>query len=61
MQTICMDGQFFKNYLQMVLNGKKMYDEDSNEGYSLAVDVKYPKSSHNLHSDLPFSSERIKI
>ena len=23
MQTICMDGKCFKNYLQMVLNGKK--------------------------------------
>ena len=31
MQTICMDGQCFKNYLQMVLNGKKnvcKFDEE---------------------------------
>ena len=37
------------------------YDEDSNKGYILEVDVKYPKDLHNLHNDLPFSSERMKI
>ena len=36
-------------------------DEDSDKGYILEVDVKYPKKLHNLHSDLPFSSERINI
>ena len=48
----------------MVLNGKnvskfvehfiKNYDEYSNNGYNLEVDVEYPKDLHNLHSDLPF-------
>ena len=66
-----MDGQCFKNYLQMVLNEKKVskfdegfmknYDEDSNKGYILEVDVEYPKDLHNLYSDLPFLSERTKI
>ena len=32
----------------------KNYDEDSNKGYFLEVDVEYPKNLHNLHSDLPF-------
>ena len=55
----------------MVLNEKKNaskfdeefivnYDADSNKRY-LEVDVEYPKDFHNLHSDLPFLSERIKI
>ena len=39
----------------------KNYDEDSNKGYILKVDIEYPKDLHNLHSDLPFLSKRIKI
>ena len=52
----------------MVLYGKKIlkfnedfiknYDEDSDKGYILEVDAEYPK---NLHSDLPFLPERMKI
>ena len=47
-----MCGQYFKNCLQMVLNGKKNvsksneefvknYDEDSNKKYILKVDLEY--------------------
>ena len=39
----------------------KNYDEDSDKGYILEVDVKYPKSLHGLHEDLPFLLERMKI
>ena len=39
----------------------KYYDEDSNKGYILEVDVKYPKNLHGLHGDLPFLPERMKI
>ena len=39
----------------------KNYDEDSDKGYILKVDVKYPKKLHDLHSDLPFVPERMKI
>ena len=41
------DEEFIKNYY-----------EDSN---ILEVDVEYPKDLHNLHSDLPFLSERMKV
>ena len=44
----------------------KNYDENSDKGYFLEVDVEYPKNlfnkvALNLHSDLPFLSERNKI
>ena len=39
----------------------KNYDENSNKGYFLEVNVEYPKNLHNLHSDLPFLPERKKI
>ena len=39
----------------------KNYDEDSDKGYTLEVDVKYPKNFHALHEDLPFLPERMKI
>ena len=39
----------------------KNYDKDSDKGYILEVYVKYPKHLHDLHSDLQFLPERIKI
>ena len=39
----------------------KNYNENDNKGYILEVDVKYPKRLHELHSDLTFLSERMKI
>ena len=44
------DEQFIQNY-----------DEDSDKAYTLEVDVKYPKKLHDLHCDLPFLPERMKI
>ena len=37
------------------------YDEDSDEGYILEVNVEYPEKLFNLHKDLPFLSKREKI
>ena len=34
---------------------------NSNKGYILEVDVEHPKDLHDLHSDLPFLRERMKI
>ena len=39
----------------------KNYNENDNKGYIFEVDVKYPKRLHELHSDLPFLSERMEI
>ena len=39
----------------------KNYNEESDEGYFLEGDVQYPESLHNLHNDLPFLPERMKI
>ena len=39
----------------------KNYNENDMKGYILEVDVKYPKRLHELHSDLPFLSERMEV
>ena len=71
MQTICVDGQCLKNCMQIVLKGKKMlkfneefirnYDEDSDKGYILEVDVEYPQNINYLYCDLSFLPGRMKI
>ena len=40
---------------------KKNYNKESDEGYFLEVDVHYPEKLHELHNDLPFLLEIIKI
>ena len=39
----------------------KSYDEDTDEGYFLEVDVQYPVNLRNLYNDLLFFPDRIKI
>ena len=39
----------------------KIYDEDSDMGYNVEVDVEQPRNLRKLHSDLPFLPERTKI
>ena len=39
----------------------KIYNEESDEGYFLQVDVQYCKKLHKLHNDLPFLPEKINI
>ena len=37
------------------------YDEDSDKGYILEVYVEYPKDLHDLHDDLSYLPEKMKI
>ena len=39
----------------------KHYNENNTKGYILAVDIEYPKRLHELHSHLPFLSERMEL
>ena len=39
----------------------KCYNDYSDEGYFLEVDIQYPENVHNLHNDLTFLPERMKI
>ena len=61
-QPLPVDGfDWIKNLSKIDEDFIKNYDEDSDKGYILEVDAKYPKNLHDLHSDLPFLPERIKI
>ena len=42
-----------KNKLTFNEDFIKNYDEDSDKGYVLEVDIKYLKRPHNLHFHLP--------
>ena len=50
-----------KAFINLIKNFIKNYDEDSDKGYTLEVDVEYPKNLLNLYGDLPFLAERKKI
>ena len=39
----------------------KNYDKDSKKGYTFEADNECPKDFHDLHSDLPFLPEKMKI
>ena len=39
----------------------KNHNEETDEGYFLEVDVQYPEKLHQLHNDLPFLPERMKL
>ena len=39
----------------------KNYNEESDEEYFLEVDAQYPENVNELHNDLPFLPERMKI
>ena len=39
----------------------KSYNEESDEGYFLEIDVQYPEKLYEFQNDLPFSLKRIKV
>ena len=47
-------SQFDKHFI-------KDYNEESDSGFFLEVDVQYIAKLHDLHNDLPFLTERMKI
>ena len=53
--------EWIKNTSQFNEDFIKNYNEESDEGYFLEVDVQYLEKLHELHNDLPFLPERMKI
>ena len=53
--------EWIKDTVQFNEDFIKSCNEESDEGYFLKVDVQYPKKLHELHKDLPFLSERMKL
>ena len=61
-QPLPVDGfDWVKNLSKIDDNFIKNYDEESDKGYIVDVDIEYPRELHDLHCDLPFLSERMKV
>ena len=61
-QELPIDGfRCVKNISQFNEDFIENNNENSNEGYFLEVDIQYPEKLYDLHNDLPFLSERMKI
>ena len=61
-QKLPVDGfKWVKDVSKIEEDFIRNYDEHSDKGYILEVDVEYLKNLHDLHSDLPFLAERMKI
>ena len=50
-----------KDTSQFIGDFIKKHSEESDEGYFLELDVRYLKKLHELHNDLLFFPERMKI
>ena len=50
-----------KIFLNATKGFLKSYNEERDNGYFLEVDVQHPESLHNLHNNLIFLLERMKI
>ena len=53
--------EWIKDTSQFNEDFMKNYNEESNKGYFLKVDVQNLKKLNDLHNDLPYLSERMKI
>ena len=50
-----------RRYFSINEDFMKNYNEESDEGYFIEVDIQYPKKLHELQNYLPFSSEKMKL
>ena len=53
--------KWVKNVFKIDEEFIKNYDKNSDIGYFLKVDIEHPKELHDLHSDLSFLPEKIKV
>ena len=53
--------EWIEDTSQMNKSFIKNYNEESDDGYFLEVDVRYLEKIHERRNNLPFLSERIKI
>ena len=53
--------EWIKDTFQFNEDFVKNYTDENGEGYFLEVDVQYLESFHELHNDLPFLTERMKL
>ena len=53
--------EWIKYTFQLNKDFIKNYNEESDEGYFLEVDVQYLEKLHELHNDLPFLPEKMRI
>ena len=61
-QKLSADGfKWKKNMLKFNESFIKNYNEDSDKGYIIEVDVKYTKNLHDPHSDLLFLPSRSMV
>ena len=53
----------FKWMTEKLINNLDLakYKEDSTKGFTLEVDLEYPKELHNLHDDYPLAPGKIKV
>ena len=65
---ICMSQKILVNKFQWIEETSqfneffiKIYNQEIDEGNFLEIDVQWPKKLHELHNDLPFFSERMKL
>ena len=64
-KIICIDGQRHKSYSKLIVSGLKKHLNLINILWKniamIVTDVQYPENLYNLHNDLPFSPQRMKI
>ena len=53
--------EWIKDTSQFIGDSIKSYNEESDKEYFLEVDVQYLEKLYELHNDLSFSPERMKI